>query len=617
MSRINAKNILAQLSDRDFADPSLKDRVEAFTAAREIESVMITADGKLMLCSKKEMFFSSGVLSLRKLLGLRSPPKRLSEYVNLPRDFILKYFNNGYDETMIYYSFGSKFTEAFINNVIEEDKIKKASQIEENRKKNQNILSTDVEELVEEGALSVAVGPRTLLGKFLEERKRDRCLNKDLDGAVTMKFQEYDGRTKQPMENSKYPPVKAEIVGRPGQTSGHKQKHYYIYSRLPSFGKTYNLERFCEKYNAHIVHHPSKWANIPTSAQFVVFEKVDNGRNKLDFANLKTLTGGTAWGFKGNGKSFSASIRPRKDTQLILLSNKSPYELYGQWNAKMQRSFMSSERMDQFDKRFKVIRLDGSVEEDRNNALEPEHVDVVALNEDQFLEICKRVFEGVYKMLTEDRTIPNKVHDIERGVDKIVNWSRKREPGYYEEHSAYLLVVTVLKAFDDGRFSPTLTDTFKTLYENAFQKKKGRGLETARGKLVCRETANETKAFGSRRLEDLAKYLNKNPTAIYRLRRFYADEPHSIDFSQTDVKEGVFRACLEVHSYNIAMAGIDEAIYRSVVFDKVWKVANPEHKNGENVANPEHEDGENEGQSVTRKRKRSSSSEFSSDEGNE
>jgi len=627
MAKIGAKNILVQLSDKDSADPSLKDRVQKFAAERKIESVIITVDGKLMLSSKTMMTLNSGVSTLRNALELHSLPERLSEYVNLPRDFIVKYFNDGYDESKICYSIGVKFTEEIITLLIDEEK--KASQIEKSREKNRNILAKDVETLVEEGALSVADAPRTQYGKdFLEKRKNDKCLNKDLDGVETMTFQEYDDEKKQPVKNSKFPPTNVEILGRPGQIGGEKKKHYYIYSRLSNFGKTYNLERFCEKYNGYIISDPSNWTDTPSGIQFMVFEEVDNTHNKLDFANLKSLTGGTTGGFKGNRKSFGPSFRPRKDVQVVLLSNKSPYEVYSQWNANMQRSFMSSERMDHFDKRFKVIRLDGSVEEDRKNALEPEHVDVVALNEDQFLEICERVFEGVYKMLTEDRTIPNKVHDIERGVDKIVNWSRKREPGYYEEHSAYLLIVTVLKGFDDGRFSPTLTDTFKTLYENAFEKKKGRGLETARGKLVCQETANETKAFGSRRLEDLAKYLDKNPTAIYRLRRFYADEPHSIDFSQTDDKEGVFRACLEVHSYNIAKDGIDEVLYRSVVFDKVWKVANPEHedgenvanfehKDGENVANPEHEDGENEGQSVSRKRKRSSSSEFSSDEGNE
>ena len=71
-------------------------------------------------------------------------------------------------------------------------------------------------------------------------------------------------------------------------------------------------------------------------------------------------------------------------------------------------------------------------------------------------------------------------------------------------------------------------------------------------------------------------------------------------------KKKFFHACLEAHSDNSAMDEMDEMLYSSVVFDKVWKVANPEH-----------EDGENEGQSVSRKRKRSSSSESSSDEGNE
>jgi len=617
MSKISAKNILVQLSDKDLADPSLKDRVQKFADERKIESVIITVDGKLMLCSNTMMTLSSGVSRLRDALGLHSRPQRLNEYDNLPRDFIVKYFKDGYDETKIYYSFGAKFTEEIIKHLIDEEKFKKASQIEKSREKNQNILAKDVEQLVEEGTLSVADAPRTQYGKdFLEKRKNDKCLNKDLDGAETITFQEYDDEKKQPMKNSKFPPTNVEVIGRPGQIGGEKKKHYYIYSRLSNFGKTYNLERFCDKYNGYIISDPSNWTDTPSGIQFMVFEEVDSSHNKLDFANLKSLTGGTTGGFKGNCKSFGPSFRPRKDAQVIMLSNTSPYEVYGQWNAKMQRSFMSSERMDHFDKRFKVIRLDGSVEEDRKNALEPKHVDVVALNGEQFLEICKSKVEDVYKMLTEGCPIPNNVTTIERGVDKIVNLCQKRKPGD-DEHPAYRLVVTVLKQLDDGRFSPTLVEIFEMFYACAVTKKKGRKLEDARRQLVCRETANETTAFGSRRLEDLVRYLDENPTAIYRLHRFYAARPHSIDFSQTDDKEGVFRACLEVHSYYSATDEMDEELYRLVVFDKVWKVANPEHEDGEDVANSEHEDGENEGQSVSRKRKRSSSSEFSSDEGNE
>ena len=126
MAKIGAKNILVQLSDKDSADPSLKDRVQKFAAERKIESVIITVDGKLMLSSKTMMTLNSGVSTLRNALELHSLPERLSEYVNLPRDFIVKYFNDGYDESKICYSIGVKFTEEIITLLIDEEK--KASQ---------------------------------------------------------------------------------------------------------------------------------------------------------------------------------------------------------------------------------------------------------------------------------------------------------------------------------------------------------------------------------------------------------------------------------------------------------------------------------------------------------
>ena len=70
--------------------------------------------------------------------------------------------------------------------------------------------------------------------------------------------------------------------------------------------------------------------------------------------------------------------------QLIMLSNQSPYEVYGEWDGKIQRRFMSKERQTQFHDRFTVIRLDGDSDAFTCiNSVEcvPANIDVLVVDE--------------------------------------------------------------------------------------------------------------------------------------------------------------------------------------------------------------------------------------------
>jgi len=149
---------------------------------------------------------------------------------------------------------------------------------------------------------------------------------------------------------------------------------------------------------------------------------------------------------------------------------------------------------------------------------------VKAFYVDQFHERCNSVVNEMYTVLTIGRSIENNVLTIEHAVDDVVKLCRQRIPG--EICLVVRLILTVLKYLDDDRFSPTLLDTFNVFYACLVTKKKGRRLEDARRKLIWKETANETKAFGSRRLEVLARYLDENPTVVYHLHRLYVDKPH-------------------------------------------------------------------------------------------
>lgn len=589
MSAIRARNLLFQLSDDDFADLSLKDKVDAFAAARGIDSAMITVDGMLMLySSNSKLFLNSGVSTLQNWLQLRDPPVRVTEYNNLPRDFLLKYFSNGYDQSKVYYTYGNKFTEHFINFVVKENK--GTSLIGKKLLLNEKIRSLSVQQLVENGILSVSEVPRIYQGKQLLERlNRNECLNEDLDGAVTLTFEVYgtDSVTDLPVKVGDFPPVQVTIVGRPAQTHV-KKKHYYIYSKIPNFGKSFKLKQLAKQYNIQFVRDPSNWIAVPPRAQFLAFDEVGSAHNKLNFENLKALTGGEAEGFTGNCKSFGDSFTPRADVQVIMLSNNSPYDMYGTWNATLQRRVMTVEDMQQFDERFKVFRLDGSVEEDRIKALEPG-----TWNDDQFLAECKSIVDRTYAILTTGLPIRKNVIAIEETLDDVVKLCGQRKSG--NNGLGVQLVHTVLKDLDNGRFCPTLVATFDTLYEGVLRptKVKGLRLEAARKKLIGQVTADETVVFRSMQLDEVTRHVVENPTAVYRLYRFYADVPHCIDFTKKDDKEQVYRDCVKVHG---ATDDLDEWPYRSRVFDQVW-----------NVACRELEDGKNEeGQNTSEKRKRRS-----------
>ena len=93
---ITACNVLLQLAEEDFTSVSFKENVDRFAKAREIDSVIITNDGKLLFSGKKKLSFKSGVWTLQKALGLHHMPERLFCFDPLPQNFIIKYFaDNG------------------------------------------------------------------------------------------------------------------------------------------------------------------------------------------------------------------------------------------------------------------------------------------------------------------------------------------------------------------------------------------------------------------------------------------------------------------------------------------------------------------------------------------
>ena len=404
----------------------------------------------------------------------------------------------------------------------------------------------DTTKLVADEKVSVRDVSGVEQGKnMLQRYGHEMCRNPDLDGPATLIFE------KQPTDEHPVPAVEVTLVGRPGQPE-IKRKHYVIYSKLPGFDKTYQLKRLAETYNVHFVNNPANWKNVPRCAQFLVLYR---HHSKLSFKQLKALTD-----ILPSKMLLSNSFRPRNDVQVVMLCDRSPYEIYGKWDAVLGRRVMDKLQMDKFHDRFEVFCLDGSANEDRVRGSTSD-----MWSKSQFRDECKSIVDEIYKSLTDGQPVERKVTEMIRLVDMIVHLCRQRETK--KTCIIYVRVATVLTELDKGRFWPPLVKMFNVCYKGHAIKRKGRALVSARDRLI-RQASIEEKTFDAMRREELTAYIAHRPFSAYDLFRFYTSSPRYIDFDCDD-KERVFRKCLSVHDAIVD----DDYLYRTLVFEKVWNIA--------------------------------------------
>ena len=158
--------------------------------------------------------------------------------------------------------------------------------------------------------------------------------------------------------------VTVNITGLPGDDIT-KQKHYYIYSNVAGWGKTTTIRKeLIDKYPGVFVNDFHNAVNVPKDLQFLVFDEYSK-KNKLGLDKLKSLANCDASGASLNRKSRGASYIPPRDVQVIILSNYSPYRVYGVWDKKLQKSVMDEYVLTSLNDRFHIIRLDGDNDAER------------------------------------------------------------------------------------------------------------------------------------------------------------------------------------------------------------------------------------------------------------
>ena len=360
MKKINAKNLLIELHKEDRSADVYDKALDLF--ASRGASYAFAKSGKIFVSSDRPIQLSGGMDTLRTRLGCLHAPIRLTDVQPLPEALLINEFPEGFCAEEVERSFGEHYLSLAIDKVL-----RRAAERSYVKRQNEHIKNTPIGMLIEDGTVGYGNARKVLEDKRFVDREVAKADTKpDLDGVETLVFEEYAPDPTNPLKylpTSRLPPTTVKITGLPGRID-IKLKHTYLYSYQPGLGKSFLFMDFKEKYAAEFVSDPNNWSAVSERAQFLIFDEV-GVQKKLSFLDIKALTGGAAEGFAGNRKSHGDSHRPRRDTQVVILSNVSPYEVWGRWDAKFGRRFMSLDQQAQLLQRFNVVRLDGSADDDR------------------------------------------------------------------------------------------------------------------------------------------------------------------------------------------------------------------------------------------------------------
>ena len=112
------------------------------------------------------------------MLGCKQLPTRMVDTNPLPEKFLMEYFSSGYDEKRVLKKFGKVFEDAVIRKTVN-------TYIEQqgNKGRNERILNTSLQDLVEEGVVSFENVPRVEQATaLLDKKEQGNTLNPDLEG---------------------------------------------------------------------------------------------------------------------------------------------------------------------------------------------------------------------------------------------------------------------------------------------------------------------------------------------------------------------------------------------------------------------------------------------------
>ncbi len=358
-SYVDVRNLCVKFLPEQLTD-ALEEKISTFARLKCITDVIVTKEGFGLFCGNgKKIRLNSGMETLRKDMGLELPPTRVRDFDPLPNPFFVQQLGPDFQDDDLFFQLRKKITRSLVKSAVEQMQA---------RTKNQTIMSKSTKELVETGVIPITQAATVDMAKEYMVSREDR-MDKDLVGDFSYAFQK---RTKnvstgewEPLTDR--PPYEVTLSSFPEE---EKLKNYWIYSKQSSHGKSFFCAEFTKKYNACMVRDIQNWCDVNSSAQFLIFDEF-NSRRHLDWQQLKALTASN--GVQGGlrRKSFGASYVPRSDVQVIILSNQSPYDVLGEWDAKRQMRVMAEEDCEQLEDRFFIHRLDGNAHDDKIHHTHP------------------------------------------------------------------------------------------------------------------------------------------------------------------------------------------------------------------------------------------------------
>ena len=311
----------------------------------------IGEDGIVVLMSGKNIRLNSGLETVRKKFNCRELPERVETRQPFPESLFQEAFGFPLESSKIIKMDGEMIQQA----------VAKCSLDQKTRAfRNNSIMEKGAEKSLEDGDISIGQykSVKTDLELYASFREANEKLV-DLHEPLPFTFTQYSATTDGnyvPVEGAKVTELTLEPY--PGDTD-RKKKNYWIYSKAPNYGKTHFKKALQNRAPIAVVRDVKNWTGVKPWAQFIIFDEFGKNENTVvDFTKLKQLTssdGDVAF----NRKMFGESFVPRKDVQVIVLSNHSGYEVYGKWCRETQEKRMTQDDYETFCERFHIYRLDG------------------------------------------------------------------------------------------------------------------------------------------------------------------------------------------------------------------------------------------------------------------
>lgn len=395
-SSFNGYVMVFQLSSADSARPTVYEHLKRYMATKGIENGLFLEDGLVVLAKNKEghrFSFRQAMSDVKKALECLHPPRRIRVSTGGVEKFVSTLFADGYDEDVVKDTVGIKFSPEALTS--------RLSVSSQQAKRNTAVYEAETTtDAVREGLVPIFQASSVKTARSIkdeEDREKEMRARPPFPATIPLRFHKW--REGEPVyedeeddeeghhNDSLYPKKKRRKRDRKRmhekvvhfvpmtEDTRTKLKHLFVYSTMAGYGKTTTVaNEIVDKYSAVFVNDANNGTNIPKGVKVLVFDEF-KGNKTMSLESLRAITSGNASRGAINRKSYGESYEPAKDAQVIILSNMSPYQMYGEYDRTLMRNVMSEETLSTITDRFHIHCLNDVDEDERLKYLSPEAMD--------------------------------------------------------------------------------------------------------------------------------------------------------------------------------------------------------------------------------------------------